>query len=547
MQVVLEEIIFNHDTDSATCDAFNIRRNETQAVTTPEWRRGISVNPEDSPAAYARNAVHGQTLTVKAKFSCDSPGQKVWIRALDGRLDPVDRGQGIRFVADVLRPIGRQLSQSNVLGEARATEVEFVETEVDDLTFELENVRIEQAGIGIDDIVWHWQFSEDGWNWTDITTTTHRIYIVLALPGSPWEPNSDNSNTQLPWTAVLDYACHWAAGAMDLKSAAFQITKSINLLGPAFVEYDIQNGGSPFYTPNDPLRLDCQRFLDLLKTRNPIYRLVNCDDCAAIVCAFANVLGCSLPESTIVSPHKSEFSLRRHQKIGQDWETFDQFNFHAIAWAGADEDLVSDACLKLDANISGVGAPIPTIASNMAFAGDGGYRHRLVRQGEQCELLAKFYRRIGLSFPPIISPPGPDIMEAKQRAQLLLDAFAHFAIDGWSRVELRFVPEDTLEAFWKMDAAPERSTLLLTIQAAATDKEVDNKLKRQLRRFELPVVRPKENAGFGDEVFANESGFVILFSQSQFFCLLRNVGIEFVSMWEVARIIDDFLQQLSNH
>jgi hypothetical protein len=53
MQVFLEAIKFNHDQSSATGDAFNIRRNDTEQVNVPEWRRGISVKPEDSPAAYA--------------------------------------------------------------------------------------------------------------------------------------------------------------------------------------------------------------------------------------------------------------------------------------------------------------------------------------------------------------------------------------------------------------------------------------------------------------------------------------------------------------
>jgi hypothetical protein len=145
MQVVLEEITFNHDTASATGDAFNIRRNETQAVTPPEWRRGISVNPEDSPAAYALNAVRNQTLTVKAKFSSDSPGEKVWIRAVDGRLDPVNTHILTRLVVTVLRPLLRRFLHTNVLGKVAAKQVEFTETETE-IRFELQDVTIEQAG-----------------------------------------------------------------------------------------------------------------------------------------------------------------------------------------------------------------------------------------------------------------------------------------------------------------------------------------------------------------------------------------------------------------
>jgi len=49
--IAIEAIKFNHNHNSATHDALNIRRNVTQFVHVPEWRRLISVNPEDSPVA----------------------------------------------------------------------------------------------------------------------------------------------------------------------------------------------------------------------------------------------------------------------------------------------------------------------------------------------------------------------------------------------------------------------------------------------------------------------------------------------------------------
>src|SRR5215472_11053211 len=51
--ITVETITFNHDRCAATHDALNIRRNASQTVHVPEWRRFISVNPEDSPAVYA--------------------------------------------------------------------------------------------------------------------------------------------------------------------------------------------------------------------------------------------------------------------------------------------------------------------------------------------------------------------------------------------------------------------------------------------------------------------------------------------------------------
>jgi threonine dehydrogenase-like Zn-dependent dehydrogenase len=44
----VDAIKFNHDPSSAANDALNLRRNASQWVNVPEWRRGISVMPEDS-------------------------------------------------------------------------------------------------------------------------------------------------------------------------------------------------------------------------------------------------------------------------------------------------------------------------------------------------------------------------------------------------------------------------------------------------------------------------------------------------------------------
>ena len=64
--ISMEAIKFNHNPGFATHDAFNPRRNATQFVNVPEWRRFISVNPEDSPAAYA--VVPTQATTSRSKF-----------------------------------------------------------------------------------------------------------------------------------------------------------------------------------------------------------------------------------------------------------------------------------------------------------------------------------------------------------------------------------------------------------------------------------------------------------------------------------------------
>src|SRR6267143_4080557 len=72
--VAIEAIKFNHDPASATKDALNIRKNATQFIGVPEWRRFVSVNPEDSRAAYSVATTQGKPITIEVALSSTDPG-----------------------------------------------------------------------------------------------------------------------------------------------------------------------------------------------------------------------------------------------------------------------------------------------------------------------------------------------------------------------------------------------------------------------------------------------------------------------------------------
>jgi hypothetical protein len=85
----LQAIKLNHDPAGAAIDALNVRRNKTTFVAVPEWRRGVSVLPEDSVAAYSLTDTRGHTLTIQAQFSCPHPGRGTFeVRAVDAAVDP---------------------------------------------------------------------------------------------------------------------------------------------------------------------------------------------------------------------------------------------------------------------------------------------------------------------------------------------------------------------------------------------------------------------------------------------------------------------------
>jgi hypothetical protein len=67
--LAIEAIKFNHNIGAATNDALNIRQNVTQFISVPEWRRFISVNPEDSRAAYAVGPTLSKPITIEVSLS----------------------------------------------------------------------------------------------------------------------------------------------------------------------------------------------------------------------------------------------------------------------------------------------------------------------------------------------------------------------------------------------------------------------------------------------------------------------------------------------
>ena len=84
MSVQVEAIKFNHDQNSAIDDALNIRRNATAQVLSPEWQRGVTINPEDSAAAYSINTTQGETLTIQVQLRRTTPDiDTIKVRAVD--------------------------------------------------------------------------------------------------------------------------------------------------------------------------------------------------------------------------------------------------------------------------------------------------------------------------------------------------------------------------------------------------------------------------------------------------------------------------------
>ncbi len=384
--IELDSIAFNHDPASATHDAINLRKNATGWVAVPEWQRGVSVRPEDSPAAYAVAQIGTNTVTILASLSCSDPAiHTAYVRAVDAVIDPPPPSGCLGWLIRLFRVLFRALF-GNVLGEVKARPVTFTNGQTGGVVFDLIHTKLAAAPIGPHTTKWRWQYrrARRG-RWRELGITEHRIYVLLDLPSAPWQQLPyDQSNTQLPWTDVLEYASRWALGATTQVEAAGGVTRGVYQLGPGVVTYDCPGGGSSWYSSGG---FDCTAFLNRLHggPGNGIY--VNCSDCATFVSTFANIVGCDLWQSQM----GNEFGLNPLLAIGSNtwqpachgWPQWsDTFWYHEVAWTGAclAPDRVFDGCLEVDGDADPTAPPhTPLLPVNLVFGnpGDLTYRDRL--------------------------------------------------------------------------------------------------------------------------------------------------------------------------
>lgn len=554
MQVFLQELAFNHDSTSATVDAFNIRKNESEPVVTPEWRRLVTVAPEQSPAAYARDELTG-TPTILAKFSFEDfqpETTSVRIRAIDANLP-----NHPNLFTGLTNVLGSAVEREIELGNAGQFEV-----------FELNDVRIADAGVSVSNVIWRWQFRTESTDWIDFQTTTHRIYTVLRMPTAPWMPGPTNGPTvQTPWTEVLEYACTWAANAQTEDEAADLITTAINSLGAqGILQYCSDQSGAVGYVHDEPPRFDCTDFLNLLRGHNNHNgKLVNCDDCAAFVATFSNILGCDLFESIM----GADFRLNRHQRIGILNGLFEsRFSHHTVAWkdpCGEDSQLF-DACVQVDSDSSPAETPFPLmLPKNIRFGriGDQEYRFRLVKHEDEqrCEPRpdAKVRRIVGLS------GTGPN---ALLDHSLIDDTAIRHSFESWRSIRrlpenlfvlnFFFRPDDfsnwrldnrrfleqaqsapVIQTFWKPKNNTDRATIRIEGHERRSVADARLTVIKLLSQFHLLDIRLQPQATYGDVVFAVPTKLVILFARANMVFLLRNVGEDRASCEPLARALDD--------
>lgn len=323
--VDLASVGFDYDPTGASVDALTIRKNFATAVNFPEWTKGTT-GAANSPCAYAISSIAGKTPTTQATFTISAPtSQAVQIQATGGGL------------MGAIDPVTVDFSSANSVT----------------LTLNLNHQTLASGGVQRQDVAWVWQYRIAGGTWTTITTTNHRVYVLLSTPNQPWQQGANRLNQQLPWTDVLDYSCQWATGATNQDTAMSLITTKVNQsIG---LLYDTSRGASVYTDRGSPQSFLCTQFVAYLATGGGNGKIVNCTDCATIVTSFANILGSNVFASVMADAMPPSAGLACNQILAIGYGTWAVpfgrgFSYHEVAWtaAGSYADPLYDACLQYD-------------------------------------------------------------------------------------------------------------------------------------------------------------------------------------------------------
>lgn len=408
----LDWIRFNHDFESASHDAINIRVDAALEgfSADPEWRRGISREPDDSVAAYAGVPIDSNGVTIRVGLTrAPNDPQRIVIRARD--LDEWEKPEGCAglFRYFFFGAIESAVGNINILGAVSEALVDFGSGDATEALVEPTRTPAGvKVGVRSGITRWQWEWRADDWEWRDdsawqpLEQTRHRIYSLLDVPREPWaQLPYARTNIRLPWARALAHAVGWAHMSGDAAMAARRVTEQVNGLdrfqyncGP-MPRQSVYCDGSRS-TPNDDYSIFyISEFLDRLERRSEgLGPWLNCSDCASIVVTMANLVGCDLIEGQLKDPRVRENDQRRTfafpindlMLIGHsDWTNacgVTNFNYHEVAWSGlpGPNGLVYDACAAVDGDSDPRNPPHTRLLATGERFGDPGemrYRDRL--------------------------------------------------------------------------------------------------------------------------------------------------------------------------
>lgn len=356
MSIRLLNITFNLSPGSTDGPSVTIRRNASDDVRLPEWRRDETVSAEQCPVAYSSAKARGQTVNIRVLMSGPA-GRSFTVRALGPDRAEQDRlGCALTILYGLLRLLPfPQWQQLNMIGWVEPFIITFPETQrVDqistaEVTVPLSDHRIGGTGVWVSNTSWRWQYASEPGSWSDIVTSRHRVYCLIDHPTRPWQQEyMGGDNPRLPWTNALDLACEWAAWSRTADSVASAMTRGVWDAGVSgLLRYEV---GSSAFVSGGPLggRFDLAGFLSHLRGGTGA-RSIECYDCAAAVSTLANLLGANLRQHqfSYLQGRESESVLL----IGHGRDSRATWSEHEVASVATPPrgSKVWDACLQLNA------------------------------------------------------------------------------------------------------------------------------------------------------------------------------------------------------
>lgn len=369
------------------------------------------------------------------------------------------------------------------------------------------------------------------------------------------------SNTQLPWTEVLDYACRWAVAAKNCDDAAELITQQVYNLGRRGVRYHRKSHYTQIFLPGKISKFDCQGFLCLLRDERCHGGLhFNCVDCASIVSTFANCVGCDLSQSSIEPLTQPTFTLNQHIRIGSSVPQQGEFTYHETAWEGAcrEDDELFDACLQVDGD-DDPSTFTPLLPTNIRFGrvGEMAYRFRLVPPGREQTCRpnpdSKVRRLVGYK------ARGVSVRNNERLLELLkpfyeYEAWAEPELKGglllinkyfmngnefadWRVERIRYIEtrgsSPFLESFWSSRKSGS-AVIRLDAYQCPSQRDARDYLMELLCQFQIPDMTRQKDAELGNVAFASPLLDTVLFAIANLVFLVNNIGEEVVPVTDVA-------------
>jgi hypothetical protein len=434
-----------------------------------------------------------------------------------------------------------------------------------ELSLDRRSLRSSEVGVNLSTWIWDYRRSGSG-RWTEFAKTTQVVYFVIGPPTCPWTQNSP------PSADVLQIACDWAAGATDEVNAATKITGRVYLLGSdAAGNKKLTYNRLPTYAHKF---FNIQAFMKFLKGGVGKGQTVNCDDCATIVSTFANAIGCDLWQSAMGYDFHTNFI----KLIGRDWEFNRGFPRHAVAWKDKclQQNPLYDACLQVD----GDGKPADQLGSHQALLpanlvfGNGSsklYQFCLLRKGvcdpktdgerirrkignshlvsneftspEFLQFLKKHYR---LDSFPLLSDRQASVHLANNTQQLIKAILNLIPFQGWTNLEaFDFEPENDLSAisqFLFKQKDSDKKLVELNLYEVAQAAAVPDFVLQGLAQFHQSDLRRLTTDKIGDLTFIDPDDTAVLFSHGDLLCIIRSVGLDQFSVFEMATAIADLLE-----